>query len=293
MLARGGVALAEAAGSLVEQAWARSWVSIFLLDDDRRESLSAAMESAELARRAGDRGLELWKLHDIAEISLALGEWGDTRAAITELGQRELPLEQRAFLSYNEATLAALTGNPEEATARLKRAGDHMAATEFVAARVTYLSAAALVSLAADDLEAARQESAEAVSADPRGISSPHVLAIQARACLWLSDAEGVQAALAGMTGFHGRWMAAARLTAEAGLAGLDGRVEEAAESYREAIEAWRALECTLDLALCELDLVMLLGPDHPDATAAKEARDIFTQLGAKPFLERLDLAQG
>jgi hypothetical protein len=52
-------------------------------------------------------------------------------------------------------------------------------------------------------------------------------------------------------------------------------------------------LDCTLDLALCELDLVLLLGPDHPDVIVAKEAGDIFTQLGAKPFLERLNLAVG
>ena len=55
-------------------------------------------------------------------------------------------------------------------------------------------------------------------------------------------------------------------------MAALEERAEEAAETYRGAIEAWRALDCTLDLALCELDLVSLLGPDHPDATAAKEA---------------------
>ena len=85
--------------------------------------------------------------------------------------------------------------------------------------------------------------------------------------------------------------MAAARLTTEAGLAALDGRVEESAEAYRAAIESWRTLGCTLDLAMCELDLVLLLGPDDPDASAAKEARDIFTQLGARPFLARLDRA--
>ena len=95
------------------------------------------------------------------------------------------------------------------------------------------------------------------------------------------------------MKAFRGRRVAAARLTAEAGLAALEGRGEEAAETYRSAIEAWRALECTLGLALCELDLVLLLGPDYPHATAAKEARDIFTRLGAKPFLDRLNRAAG
>jgi len=93
------------------------------------------------------------------------------------------------------------------------------------------------------------------------------------------------------MRPFRGRWMTAERLTMEAGLAALEGRVQEAAETYRRAVEAWRALDCTLDLALCELDRVLLLGPDHPDATMAKEARDIFTELGAKPFLERLNHA--
>jgi hypothetical protein len=87
--------------------------------------------------------------------------------------------------------------------------------------------------------------------------------------------------------------MAAARLTAEAGSAALEGRVDEAAGSYREAIDAWRALKCTLDLALCELDLVLLLGSNCPETTAAKEAMDIFADLGAKPFLERLNRALG
>lgn len=93
----------------------------------------------------------------------------------------------------------------------------------------------------------------EAVSADPMGINSSGALAIQACACLWLRDAESARTALTGMKAFRGRPVAAARLTAEAGLAALEGRVDEAAEAYREAIEAWRALECTLDLALCEL----------------------------------------
>ena len=75
-----------------------------------------------------------------------------------------------------------------------------------------------------------------------------------------------------GRIDLRGRWTSVARLTTEAGLAALKGRVDELAESYRAAIEAWRALDCTLDLAMCELDLVLLLSPDVPDATATKEA---------------------
>ncbi len=86
--------------------------------------------------------------------------------------------------------------------------------------------------------------------------------------------------------------MAAVRRTVEAGVAALEDRFEAATEAYREAIQAWRALDCTLDLALCELDLVLLLGPSGLHDSAAKEAGDIFTRLGAKPFLERLNRAE-
>jgi len=70
------------------------------------------------------------------------------------------------------------------------------------------------------------------------------------------------------------------------------GRSEDAVELYAVAIDACRALNCSLDVAITELELVHLLGPDHPAAVAGKEARDIFTQLGATPFLARLDAAQ-
>jgi class 3 adenylate cyclase len=293
MLSRGMAALADTAGGLREQATARLYVSIFVLDDDPRESMSAGIEAAELATRAGQRRLEVMNRLNCAETSIFLGLWDDTRAAITELGQRDLPPDQQGFLAAVTAMLTALTGDPAQASACLEQHADRIAATEFVTARTTYLEARSVVSLAAGDLEAAHREAADAVSADPLGINSPTALAIQARALLWLRDVEGVRAALMAMTRFRGRWMAAERLTVEAGLAALEGQLEASAETYRRSIEAWRTLDCTLDLALCELDLVTLLGPDHPDATASKEARDVFTQLGARPFLERLNRAAG
>ena len=149
------------------------------------------------------------------------------------------------------------------------------------------------MSLATGDLEAARRESAEAVSADPMGINSPNALAIQARACLWLRDVKGAREALTAMKSFRGRWVAVARLTVEAGLAcprrASGGGGRNLPGSHRGVAGArLHARSCSV-----RVDLVMLLGPDHPDATVAKEARDIFTQLGAKPFLERLDRAAG
>jgi class 3 adenylate cyclase/tetratricopeptide (TPR) repeat protein len=291
ILARGQVQLAGTAGVLREQSNGLLYLSVFVLDDDLREALSAATESAELARRAGQRALEVMNLLNSAETSFLLGEWGNTLAAIVELRPRDIRSDQAAFLDCVEAMLLACTGSGPQASALLESHAEQLAAAEAVAVRATYLRARSVVSLAGGDVETARREAAAAVSADPLGINSPHALAMEARAALWLRDLDGAREALSAMAGFRGRWMAAARLTTEAGLAALDGRMEDSAAAYRGAIEAWRALDCTLDLAMCELDLVMLLGPDNPDASAAKEARDIFTQLGARPFLERLNRA--
>jgi class 3 adenylate cyclase/tetratricopeptide (TPR) repeat protein len=291
ILVRGQVALAEAAGFLREQATGLLYLSVFVLDDNPREALSAAIESMELARRAGVGGPEITNLLNSAEISVLLGETKDARAAIAELRQRDLPLEHAVFLDCVEAMLRGLTGEAAEASALLEEHLDHMSASELVVARTTYWRARSLVSLASGDLDTARREAASAVSADPLGINSPYALAFEARASLWLHSADNARAALSAMKGFRGRWMAAMRLTTEAGLAALEGRIEDSAEAYREAIEAWKALDCTLDLAMCELDLVLLLGPDSPVSSAAKEARDIFSQIGATPFLDRLTRA--
>lgn len=123
---------------------------------------------------------------------------------------------------------------------------------------------------------------------NPSGINSAAALAIQQRAALWLGDAGRAGEALAGMQGFRGRWMAAVRLTAEAGLAAMEGRRDEAATAYSRALDAWRAIDSPLDLALCALDRAILRGPD-PVAGGEDEAREIFTRIGATPFLARLD----
>ena len=90
---------------------------------------------------------------------------------------------------------------------------------------------------------------------------------------------------------WHGAWLSASRNGLEAGLAVLEGRLEEAAAGYRKTEEKLRGLRCFFDLALSKLDFVTL-APNHPEARAnAEEAGEIFERLGAKPFLERLEAA--
>ena len=291
MLARGMANIADEAGALYEQAVARTGLSLYMLPDDPRSTVSVALEAVELARKAGRRGIEVTNLLNIAETSIYLGLWQEARVAISELHQRQLTGSHESWLLGLEALLAALTGEfviSAEVLARQKSFGGIDAPLAYQTSR---LVTSAFTALAAGDLEVACRDSKRAVEIDPVGINSAAALAINVHAALWQRDLASVRDALVSMERIRGRATVAHRRTAEAGIAALEGRIDEASEIYRDAIEKWRVLESALDLALCELDLVLLLGADHSDATVAKEARDILTEIGARPFLQRLDEA--
>lgn len=290
MLARGRMALAETAGSLVEQAWASLYVSLFVLDEDPHEAIRLQLESAELARRAGARTLETVNLLNAAEGATNLGQWDDARAALIALRQRDLPAPRQTQLELCEAVLAALSGDTALAFERLEATAD-ADGTEDMTARANNHRARAEVYLATGDLEAAHRHASAALAAEPSGINSAGALAIQQRAALWLGDVGRAREALTGMQAFRGRWMATVRLTAEAGLAALEGRHDVSALAYARALDAWRTIDSPLDLALCALDRAILRGPDVAPGGEDDEAREIFTRIGATPYLARLDRA--
>ncbi len=68
--------------------------------------------------------------------------------------------------------------------------------------------------------------------------------------------------------------------------------MSDAATAFNEAAWQWRDLGARFDLALCQLDLVGLVGADGSVGPAGDEATAIFEVLGAKPFLERLATAR-
>ncbi len=288
MLARGRMALAGIAGSMVEQAMATMLVSVFLFDEDPHEAIRLQLESAELARRAGARSLETVNLLNAVESATNLGQWDDARAALIALRQRDLPGPRQTQLELCEAVLAAFSGDTALAFERLDATAD-ADGTEDMTARANNHRARAEVYLATGDLEAAHRHASAALAEEPSGINSAGALAVQQRAALWLGDRGRAREALTGMEGFRGRWMAAVRLAAEAGVAVLEGRLDEAAAAYTRALDAWRAIDSPLDLALCALDRAILRGPDPARGGEDDEAREIFSRIGATPFLARLD----
>jgi hypothetical protein len=148
----------------------------------------------------------------------------------------------------------------------------------------------AAIAFAAGRLTESRELWRRYASVSP--LNAPVALAKAGRAALWAGDGAGIRADLEALvgTGARGRWPKASRLTLEAGLAALAGQQAEARTRYRDAQRAWREIGFAWDEALTCLDLVIALGPADPDAPAsAEQARQVFRDLGARPFLERLE----
>jgi tetratricopeptide (TPR) repeat protein len=121
-------------------------------------------------------------------------------------------------------------------------------------------------------------------------------LPVAARASLWAEQPEDAQRALDQLRaiGGHGRMIHAQLTTMAAGIAAAEGRIEEAAASYGEAIRHWRELSSLFDMGLCELDFVKFVGGERPEVVAAAdEARAIFREIGSPALLRRLDETLG
>jgi tetratricopeptide (TPR) repeat protein len=290
MLARGMVVLSTEAGALREQSMALMGLGLYALPEDPRESVRASMESAEVARRGGLRMMETTNLLNAAETMITMGEWAESRRILGELTALDA-----AGSSWGEqlwAMLEAMAGDTTSASARIAAIeASEGPPSEFVAGQTTLLHASAMVDLASGNLAEAKRKASLAVELDPVGINAPVAVHLLGRASLWLGDLAAAKEALAAGEALLGRWITAVNRTFAAGIAALEGRTDDAADRYAAAFDLWRALDDTLSLALAELDCLVLLGPNHPVAVAGKEARDVFAQLGALPFLERLETA--
>jgi tetratricopeptide (TPR) repeat protein len=282
------VTLSEEIGSLRDQAMAALGLSVFALPDDPRETVRNALKSAELSRRAGLRAMEETNLLNAAETAISLGLWAQARASIAEVAAHLVRPGSRVWTDNLTAQLLAGSGDIEAARELLAQHVSESAGA-MVAHETTMMHGSAQVAYAAGEFVQALETARRAVEMDPMGINSAAAIVLWARCAIWLRDAAELRNAQAASLRVRGRWMAAVRGEIDAALAVLEERVDEAGDLYTAAIEAWRALECNLDVAITEVELVHLLGPDHPAAVAGKEAKDILVNIEARPLLARLE----
>ena len=294
MLFDGALDLADEAGNQTARADALLMLGVVVLEDDPRMSLQRSLESVEAARRAGVRGLELGSMGNAAEAATDLGEWAIADELLSDLaGRTDLPPRNRQALALNRALLAAYQGRGADAATFLAEPATELETTDFLMARTWFLRARASTELMAGDLDAAYATGMEAVKTEPSGGNAPTSVWCAARAALWLRDAERARTARKAMNELRGRWIENCRRAVDAGIAALEGHLDDALAGYQRTFETWEAMDLPFDRAACVVDAATLLPAEALPRETIDGAHAYLRRLGADPLLERLVAATG
>ncbi len=234
-----------------------------------------AREGYELARHLGMGGHGLYLLGNAADMAIQVGEWD---WAVRELEEAVGADEDVGPAQVRLADIRGMRGVDVEAW--LETAAERVAERTELQARSGVDEARARVALARGDRRAALRFA----QASYRLNFSPDSTAVHtaARASAWLGDAEALREALECLEGLPGRVVAAGRLEASAALAALEDRRAEAQAGFTEALRRWRELGVDLEVGLCTLNMVTMLGASDPEIrTAAEDAMAFFERVGA------------
>ena len=273
----------------------RAYINLSAAQDstDSRAATAIARAGLELARRLGLSQRAVTLVQNAASSSIRVGDWDWAVTESEEALTFDLDPESRLNLLSNLSDLRVMRGEPiEAAIVEMEQLLGGRAEPGLASSLLDVRATAAFVE---GDFPLARKLAAD--FARMSSLAAPAMWPYAARCALWSGDASAAASDLEQLdaTDRRGAMIEADRRTIQAGIAALEGRMADAAAGYRDAARRWRELGVDLDLALCDLDAVRFLGDVDPRLSqeAADEARRIFTRLGAKPFLGRLDAVIG
>jgi class 3 adenylate cyclase/tetratricopeptide (TPR) repeat protein len=282
ILQTGALRLARELGLVRPELRAIHNLSWAVLEDRPRAAFSLGRDGIELATKLG---LAYWKagfMSTACVMAIRLGEWDWAASTLAELQEDPLPPGSESDVTVVDVLLKAFRGDLRSARRMI---GSRRATIQNEAVK----ACDTFIALAEGAIDRAHDLATEGASPERMWF-----VEFAARTALWLKDRKRTASASGALdrTVARGAFIDCKRRLVRAGLAVLEGRRAEGVRVYEEGFRTLRDLGAFFELALAELDLVVLLGGEDPDARVAGEnAIEIFTGLGAKPFLERLEAA--
>jgi class 3 adenylate cyclase/tetratricopeptide (TPR) repeat protein len=287
------VDLAQSGGYVRAEIRARN--NLATTADDARLAFEILDRGLDLSRRVGDRGMASWAAGTRLYMTYLVAEgWdealADAETELAEVRARSItgPLDEIRSLSA-QGLMRVARGDPTDAMLSdleglAERTSDSygMAAVQFLRGDRAFVRG--------DHAEASREMLAASSDSNISGVSLERAV----RSALWSEDAPKVRELADRLDAHPGSFAStvAARISARAGIAALEGRLDDAVAGYRDALARFRAVNHDFGLACTALDFVLLVGPENPAAfAAAGEAQAIFERVGARPYLEHLEAA--
>jgi len=285
---RAGIELADERG-LVSTAL-RGRLNLGVTSSDPRMSFVAAEAALEIARRFGLRGFLRTLVGNSASAALEVGEW-DKAVREVESTRDESPDELTAnHMSWILFTFSSFRG--EASTAEMERLTSWAIGIGESGARDSVRDLRAQLDFASGRLAAACDDWLAFAPTDP--LNAPSAYFHAGVAALLAADRERAAAALAGLvsTRQRGPFSVANRRLLEAGLLALYGRHAEALRETQAVVGEYERLGLPWRQALAGLVLASLVDTRETSVRdLAASSRDIFVQLGARPFVERAEAA--
>jgi len=287
-LVDGGRRMAEAAGLTREAAQLLNQQVSISGDEDPGRSVELAREATALARRLGDMNLLVNSVLNGMDAAVHTGDWTWARGEAEALLVMDLAVGDRLQLTANARVFDLLRRRPDErleGTINDLLAGGRELAFDTFVHDIQFWPA-----WLAGDYDHAIDLAMRIAEGDSLNAPPSYERAI--RAAAWKGDAVRARTLFDALVDLarRGGTLDASRLGSEATVAALEGRHGDAERLYREALARFRSIGSTFDVAQFALDAAVVLGSDHPfGREMAAVARPILEQLGARPYLDRLD----
>ena len=269
---------------------ARNNLASSLSDDEPARATRLSVESMEMAREVGARGMYNWLLTAVAFGLRSEGRGWDEhiermRAALETATVRADRIRLRSIGGLLEATRGE--GTAELGPELREMLGDSTDRDDHFAV----LTASGFAALLSGDADTAYTLAMEARALHTQSADGAAGLAL--RAAIWSGDHDRIRAAAAAVgesmaTGAQGQ---AFRGAAAAAVAFADGRTAEAIEAVREAVTTLTSLGQHFDAAELAVDAAILMPAEPEIRRLADEHRPLLEAVGARPSLARLDAA--
>jgi hypothetical protein len=269
---------------------ARNNLASALFDDEPAEASRILGEALELAQRIGDRGMYFWlagtlgaALHDEGH------DWEEHEIVMREAFESATLRSDRARLLTLGTLFATSRGEGlDERPKRIREIlGDTADPDELFMEEITE----GVSALLSGDPDAAYPKGIQAADLITQ---NPEIgLDVALRAAVWSGNLERARAVAARVSRLAatGPLTEALRLQANAAVAALEGRRDDAVAGFSAAVGRLRDLQQMFTAAVASVDAAVLL-PDQPTIRAlAAEARPLLQELRARPYLEKLDEA--
>lgn len=254
---------------------------------DPRRSLEYTLEGMATARRLGMANFAYYHAANLPRPAIRLGEWDLLLSKVEELADGLYDALTRAEIGYAKADVLRLRGEDVEdrSTPQIEQAqatGDEQMLQNGLSTRIWE-------AFTSGDLEIGT-DAAERLLASHRLRNMGVPIADGGRVALHARNVDLAQRIVDAMRGGPGGAHDGDIAAMEAGVLALRGDVEEALTAYRTALGTYQHFGLRFDTALTGLDMAVLLPLGLPGVAAvASESRRILTELGARPFLARLD----